>query len=199
MNTIPPNAPSSPAISAIGLSKRFGDVVALDGVDLEVDAGTLLGLLGPNGAGKTTLVRVLATLLRPDAGHATVLGRDVVAEPLAVRRRIGLAAQFAAVDEELTGRENLEMIGHLYRLSSGETRRRAGEVLERFRLTDAADRRVLRPTRAACAAGSTSARASSAVHPCCCSTSRRRDSTHVHARISGTSSTTCVVMGRRCS
>jgi daunorubicin resistance ABC transporter ATP-binding subunit len=100
------------------------------------------GLLGPNGAGKTTLVRVLATLLRPTAGRAAVLGHEVVAEPLAVRRRIGLAGQFAAVDEELTGRENLEMIGRLYRLSSGEARVRADEVLERFGLSDAADRRV---------------------------------------------------------
>ena len=102
----------------------------------------MFGLLGPNGAGKTTLVRVLATLLRPTAGHASVLGYDVVAEPLAVRRRIGLAGQFAAVDEELTGRENLEMVGRLYRLSAGEARARAADVLDRFSLTDAADRRV---------------------------------------------------------
>jgi daunorubicin resistance ABC transporter ATP-binding subunit len=109
---------------------------------LEVDAGTVFGLLGPNGAGKTTLVRVLATLLEPDGGRAAVLGHDVVTEPLAVRRRIGLAGQFAAVDEELSGRENLEMIGRLYRLAGAEARRRAAEVLERFRLADAADRRV---------------------------------------------------------
>ena len=102
----------------------------------------MFGLLGPNGAGKTTLVRVLATLLRPTPGRATVLGHDVVAEPLAVRRRIGLAGQFAAVDEELTGRENLEMIGRLYRLARAEARPRAAEVLERFGLADAADRRV---------------------------------------------------------
>jgi daunorubicin resistance ABC transporter ATP-binding subunit len=133
---------SSPAILAEGLRQTFGAVVALDGLDLEVEAGTVYGLLGPNGAGKTTLVRVLATLLRPTAGRAAVLGHEVVAEPLAVRRRIGLAGQFAAVDEELTGRENLEMIGRLYRLSSGEARVRADEVLERFGLSDAADRRV---------------------------------------------------------
>ncbi|HXO08722.1 MAG TPA: ATP-binding cassette domain-containing protein [Solirubrobacteraceae bacterium] len=125
-----------------GLRKVFGDVVALDGLDLEVEAGTVFGLLGPNGAGKTTLVRILATLLAPTAGQAMVLGHDVVAEPLAVRRRIGLAGQFAAVDGELTGRENVEMIARLYRLSSAEARTRAQEVIERFRLLDAADRRV---------------------------------------------------------
>jgi ABC-type multidrug transport system ATPase subunit len=104
-----------------------------------VEAGTVFGLLGP---GKTTLVRVLATLLRPTAGRASVLGRDVVAESLAVRRRIGLAGQFAAVDEELTGRENVEMVGQLYRLSGAESRMRAAEILERFGLADVADRRV---------------------------------------------------------
>ena len=101
----------APAILADNVQLSFGDVVALAGLNLEVEPGTVFGLLGPNGAGKTTLVRVLATLLRPTAGHARVLGYDVVAEPLAVRRRIGLAGQFAAVDEELTGRENLEMVG----------------------------------------------------------------------------------------
>jgi ABC-2 type transport system ATP-binding protein len=131
-----------PAIRAEGVRHTFGDVVALDGLDLQVQAGTVFGLLGPNGAGKTTLVRVLATLLRPTAGRASVLGRDVLAEPLAVRRRIGLAGQFAAVDAELTGRENVEMVGRLYRLPLPEARARAAEVLERFGLTDAADRRV---------------------------------------------------------
>ena len=130
------------AIRAEGVAHAFGDVVALDGLDLEVEAGTVFGLLGPNGAGKTTLVRVLATLLRPTAGRAAVLGHDVVAEPLAVRRRIGLAGQFAAVDGELTGRENLEMIGRLYRLSRADARRRAAEVLDRFGLVEAADRAV---------------------------------------------------------
>ena len=130
------------AIRAVDVRHAFGDVVALDGLDLEVEAGTVFGLLGPNGAGKTTLVRVLATLLRPSAGRAFVLGHDVVAEPLAVRRRIGLAGQFAAVDEELTGRENVEMIGRLYRLPAAEARARAAEVLERFGLADVADRRV---------------------------------------------------------
>jgi daunorubicin resistance ABC transporter ATP-binding subunit len=133
---------STHAIVAEGVRRTFGDVVALDGLDLEVDAGTVFGLLGPNGAGKTTLVRVLATLLRPTGGRARVLGHDVVAEPLAVRRRIGLAGQFAAVDGELTGRENVEMVGRLYRLSGSEARARARDILERFGLADAADRRV---------------------------------------------------------
>jgi daunorubicin resistance ABC transporter ATP-binding subunit len=130
------------AIHARGLVKSFGEVVALDGLDLRVEAGTVFGLLGPNGAGKTTLVRILATLLEPTAGRAEVLGHDVVGEPLAVRRRIGLAGQFAAVDEELTGRENVEMIARLYRLRRSEARLRAREGLERFGLSDVAERRV---------------------------------------------------------
>jgi daunorubicin resistance ABC transporter ATP-binding subunit len=132
----------TPAIRADGLRQTFGDVVALDGLDLEVERSTVFGLLGPNGAGKTTLVRVLATLQRPTFGRASVLGRDVVAEPLAVRRRIGLAGQFAAVDQELTGRENVEMIGELYGLTRAEARSGAAEVVERLGLTEAADRRV---------------------------------------------------------
>jgi ABC-2 type transport system ATP-binding protein len=135
-------ADETAAVEVEGLRKSFGDVVALDGLDLRIDAGTVFALLGPNGAGKTTLVRILATLLPPTGGRARVLGRDVVAQPLAVRRRIGLAGQFAAVDGELTGRENLEMVGQLCRLSGTEARRRATEVLERFGLTDAAERRV---------------------------------------------------------
>jgi daunorubicin resistance ABC transporter ATP-binding subunit len=132
----------SDAIEVHGLAKRFGEVVALGGLDLTVAAGTVFGLLGPNGAGKTTLVRILATLLEPSSGRATVLGHDVVREPLAVQRRIGLAGQFAAVDAELTGRENVEMIARLYRLEKGEARRRTADVLERFDLVDTADRRV---------------------------------------------------------
>jgi daunorubicin resistance ABC transporter ATP-binding subunit len=130
------------AIEVRALRKRFGDVTALDGLDLVIEAGTVFGLLGPNGAGKTTLVRILATLLQPTSGRATVLGHDVVSEPLAVRRRIGLAGQFAAVDEELTGRENLELIGRLRRLGNADARQRANELLERFGLVDPADRRV---------------------------------------------------------
>ena len=132
----------SDAIEAHGVGKRFGEVVALDRLDLTVPGGTVFGLLGPNGAGKTTLVRILATLLAPTSGRAVVLGFDVVRDPLAVRRRIGLAGQFAAVDEELTGRENVEMIARLYRLPMSEARRRAADVLERFELVEAADRRV---------------------------------------------------------
>jgi daunorubicin resistance ABC transporter ATP-binding subunit len=130
------------AIEVRDLRRRFGDVTALDGLELDVPAGMVFGLLGPNGAGKTTLVRILATLLQPTSGQARVLGHDVVREPLAVRRCIGLAGQFAAVDGELTGRENLEMVGRLNRLSGREARARAGELLERFELTAAADRRA---------------------------------------------------------
>ncbi|MFJ3092346.1 ATP-binding cassette domain-containing protein [Streptomyces hydrogenans] len=128
------------AIHAEGLVKTFGDVTALDGVDLDVPEGTVLGLLGPNGAGKTTAVRVLTTLLRPDSGTATVAGVDVLEHPNEVRRSIGLSGQFAAVDEYLTGRENLQMVGQLYQMRSGAAKARAGELLERFHLADAADR-----------------------------------------------------------
>ncbi len=130
----------APAVRVEGVVKRFGATVALGGVDLEIPGGTVFGLLGPNGAGKTTLVRILATLLTPDAGRAEVLGRDVVREPAAVRELLGLTGQFAAVDEILTGRENLEMFGRLFKLSGEEARRRAGELLERFDLAQAADR-----------------------------------------------------------
>jgi ABC-2 type transport system ATP-binding protein len=130
------------AIEAQGLQKTYGDVVALDGLDLQVEAGTVFGLLGPNGAGKTTLVRILATLIGPTGGRAAVLGHDVVAEPLAVRRTIGMAGQLAAVDGELTGRENVEMIARLYRLPKDEARRRTGDVLDRFDLAGVADRRA---------------------------------------------------------
>ena len=131
------------AINVAGLGKTFGEIAALSTVSIcTIQAGTVFGLLGPNGAGKTTLVRVLATLLAPTAGRAEVLGHDVVREPLAVRRRIGLAGQFAAVDGELTGRENVDMIARLYRMNPRDAAQRASEVLERFELTDAADRRV---------------------------------------------------------
>ncbi|MEV7035275.1 ATP-binding cassette domain-containing protein [Streptomyces sp. NPDC093272] len=128
------------AIYAEGLVKTFGDVRALDGVDLDVPEGTVLGLLGPNGAGKTTTVRCLTTLLRPDSGRAVVAGLDVARQPDAVRRSIGLSGQFAAVDEYLTGRENLQMVGRLYQMGAKQAKARAVELLEQFRLTDAADR-----------------------------------------------------------
>ncbi|MFC9393580.1 ATP-binding cassette domain-containing protein [Streptomyces sp. NPDC057027] len=128
------------AIYAEGLVKTFGDVRALDGVDLDVPEGTVLGLLGPNGAGKTTTVRVLTTLIRPDSGRAVVAGIDVLRHPNEVRRSIGLSGQFAAVDEYLTGRENLQMVGQLYQMKAKAAKTRAGELLERFHLADAADR-----------------------------------------------------------
>ncbi|WP_338699946.1 ATP-binding cassette domain-containing protein [Streptomyces sp. Q6] len=128
------------AIYAEGLVKTFGDVRALDGVDLDVPEGTVLGLLGPNGAGKTTAVRCLTTLLTPDSGKAVVAGIDVLKQPNEVRRSIGLSGQFAAVDEYLTGRENLQMVGQLYQMRAKEAKARASELLERFNLADAADR-----------------------------------------------------------
>jgi ABC-2 type transport system ATP-binding protein len=130
------------AIRAEGLVKHYGDVKALDGLDLEVPEGTVLGVLGPNGAGKTTAVRVLTTLLRPDAGTATVAGVDVVADPARVRPLIGLSGQYAAVDEHLTGRENLQMFAQLHRMSARAAKARAEELLGRFTLTDAGDRPV---------------------------------------------------------
>jgi ABC-2 type transport system ATP-binding protein len=120
--------------------KRFGSTVALRGVDLQVERGTVLGLLGPNGAGKTTMVRVLATLLAPDEGRASVFGHDVVHDAHRVRELIALTGQFAAIDEILTGRENLQMFGRLFRMSRRDADRRADELLERFDLADAADR-----------------------------------------------------------
>lgn len=128
------------AIEAHGLRKRYKDVEALRGIDLAVPPGTVLGVLGPNGAGKTTAVRILSTLIRPDAGTARVAGVDVVADPFGVRRRIGVAGQYAAVDEYLSGRENLEMIGDLYHLGRSAARARAAELLRDFRLEDAAER-----------------------------------------------------------
>ncbi|MEU9197084.1 ATP-binding cassette domain-containing protein [Streptomyces hundungensis] len=128
------------AIYAEGLVKTFGNVTALDGVDLDVPEGTVLGLLGPNGAGKTTTVRVLTTLLQPDRGKAVVAGIDVLKHPNEVRRSIGLSGQFAAVDEYLTGRENLQMVGRLYQMNAKAAKVRAGELLDRFHLADAADR-----------------------------------------------------------
>ena len=129
-------------IRASGLVKRYKDVTALAGLDLVVPQGTVLGLLGPNGAGKTTAVRILTTLLLPDEGSVEVAGIDAVKDPEGVRKRIGLSGQYAAVDEQLTGFENLDMIGRLYRLGRNDSRARARELLERFALSDAGDRPV---------------------------------------------------------
>ncbi len=136
----PAPPPGEPAIAVHGLSKSFGDVRALDDVSFEAAPGTVLGLLGPNGAGKTTAVRVLATLLKPDSGTACVAGLDVVADEEKLRHRIGLAGQYAAIDENLTGLENLVMVGRLYGMSRGQAKARGRELLETFDLLDAADR-----------------------------------------------------------
>ncbi len=131
---------SGQAIEAVGLVKRYKDVTALDGFDLEVGSGSVHGLLGPNGAGKTTAVRVLTTLIRPDGGTARVAGHDVASDSQAVRRRIGLAGLYAAVDEVLTGRQNLILFGKLFHLGARGARRRAEELLEQFQLAEAADK-----------------------------------------------------------
>jgi ABC-2 type transport system ATP-binding protein len=128
------------AVRAEGLVKTYGQTRALDGVDLEIPAGQVLGLLGPNGAGKTTTVRILTTLLRPDSGRAWVAGHDVLAEPEAVRRKIGLSGQYAAVDESLTGYENLYMVGRFYGFSRANAAARSRELLASFKLQEAADR-----------------------------------------------------------
>lgn len=130
------------AVVTEGLRKTFGTIKALDGIDLVVQPGTVMALLGPNGAGKTTVVRILATLMRPDSGRAEVLGHDVLREAAVVRTLIGLTGQYAAVDENLTGRENLEMVGRLYHLGGSEARKRASDLLESLDLADAADRIV---------------------------------------------------------
>ena len=138
--TPPGPPPGSPAIRVRGLTKQFGDVAALRGIDLDVASGTVLGLLGPNGAGKTTAVRILTTILQADGGRAEVLGIDVAADPPAARAAIGLAGQYAAVDENLTGRENLRLVGRLTHLPRATVVARAAELLDQFGLTDAADR-----------------------------------------------------------
>jgi oleandomycin transport system ATP-binding protein len=128
------------AIEAHGLTKRFGKTQALAGIDLEVEEGSVLGVLGPNGAGKTTAVRILATLMRPDSGTATVAGFDVLQQPKQVRQKIGLTGQYASVDEDLTGIQNLVMIGQLLGLTTAQAKARATELLEEFDLTDAGRR-----------------------------------------------------------
>lgn len=132
----------SSAIEVSGLTKNFGKVKALNGISFEVEKGTVVGLLGPNGSGKTTTVRILSTLLKPDSGRAKVSGFDVVSQDEEVRRLIGLTGQYAAVDEYLTGRENLELFGRLFHLSKKDSANRAAELLERFDLSDAADRGI---------------------------------------------------------
>ncbi|WP_054056166.1 ATP-binding cassette domain-containing protein [Alloactinosynnema sp. L-07] len=136
---MPPSA-SRVAVRAEALVKTYGSTRALDGVDLEIPSGTVLGLLGPNGAGKTTAVRILTTLLKPDSGRAFVAGHDVLADPDAVRRSIGLSGQYAAVDENLTGHENLYMVGRLYGMTRPDAKARAKELISRFRLVEAGDR-----------------------------------------------------------
>jgi ABC-2 type transport system ATP-binding protein len=131
-----------PAILVEGLTKRFGSLTALDGIDFTVPPRSVFGLLGPNGAGKTTVIRVLTTILRPDGGRAEVLGIDVARDPAAVRYQIGLAGQYAAVDPNLTGRENLRLVGRLAQMPGREVHRRAAELLDRFDLAGAADRPV---------------------------------------------------------
>lgn len=142
-SSLDPHAPATDSVIVVeGLVKRFGELTALGGVDLRVEPGTVFGLLGPNGAGKTTMIRVLTTLSTPDEGHASVLGVDVARHPQTVREHIGLAGQYAAVDENLTGRENLRLVGRLTHLHRSVVRPRADELLERFDLVDAADRPV---------------------------------------------------------
>jgi ABC-2 type transport system ATP-binding protein len=141
MSVLPQDG-SGPAVLAEGLRKRFGETQALDGVDLRVERAKVVGLLGPNGAGKTTAVRVFTTLIRPDAGRAFIDGIDVLAEPMKAKSRIGLTGQYAAVDERLTGQENLEHVGRLYHMPIARARDRGRELLERFDLVEAADRVV---------------------------------------------------------
>jgi len=170
------------AVSVDSLVKTFsGSVRALDGVSFEIPTGTVLGLLGPNGAGKTTAVRVLTTLLRPDSGSARVAGIDVLAHPQAARRVIGLAGQYAAVDEALTGRENLQLVGALNHLPRDERRQRAGDLLDRFGLSDAADR----PLKTYSGGAWTSPPPSSPARRCSSSTNRLPGSTRVAASICG--------------
>ena len=186
-----------PAIEAEGLVKTFGTTRALDGLELSVPAGGILGMLGPNGAGKTTAVRVLATLLRPDAGHARVLGADVVSQGGLVRERIGLTGQYAALDDYLTGRANLVMIGQLGRLTRRQAQARADELLDRFDLSQAAGRAVKTYSggmrrRLDLAAGLIG-------RPrCCSSTSRPPGLTHAAARSCGRSSGSWPRTGPRC-
>jgi ABC-2 type transport system ATP-binding protein len=143
------------AIETSGLTKAYEDTMALDGLDLTMAEGSILGVLGPNGAGKTTTVKVLTTLTKPTSGRAFVEGTDVVAEPQKVRSRIGLTGQYAAVEERMTGRENLEHVARLFHMTAADANSRAGEQLGRFDLVDAGDR-VVKGYSGACGEGSTS-------------------------------------------
>ena len=163
----------TPTIEASGLSKQYGKTNALDGLDLIAERGQVTALLGPNGAGKTTFVRMVATLLRADKGTLLVVGRDACKEPAAVRRVIGLAGQFAAVEPAMTGRENLEMIAALFGQDRRTAKASAAGVLEQLGLVEAGDR-LARTYSAGCAGGWTSVRAWSALPGCCCSTSQRQ-------------------------
>ena len=174
-------------VEAEGLVKRYGKVIALDGLDLVAEPGHVLAVLGPNGAGKTTFVRTIATLLRPDGGSLRVAGHDVRREPEAVRRLIGLAGQFAAVEPALSGRENLEMVARLFGQDRRAARANSAEVLDRLGLAEDGDR-LVRTYSGACGASSTWARAWWVRLGCCCSTSRRPASTHGAASSCGTRS-----------
>jgi ABC-type multidrug transport system ATPase subunit len=178
-------AAAAVAVETQGLRKSYGKVEALRGIDLAVDAGSVFGLLGPNGAGKTTAVRILTTLLSPDEGSASVAGFDVTREPAKVRESIGLAGQYAAVDENLTGWENLEMVGRLYHLGRRAARARADELLADFDLTEAGGR-LVRTYSGGMRAASTSPRRSSPARRSSSSTSPRRGSTSAAASVSGT-------------
>ena len=175
-------------IEAHGLEKRYGKTRALDGLDLVAEPGQVMAVLGPNGAGKTTFVRAVATLLRLDAGTLRVLGHDVRREPDAVRRLIGLAGQFAAVEPAMTGRENLEMVARLYGQGRRDGARERRSGCSSSSASSSPPTGSSAPTRAACAAGSTSAPAWSGSRGCCCSTSRRPASTRAAGSSSGTRS-----------
>jgi oleandomycin transport system ATP-binding protein len=180
-----------------GLAKSFGTTRALDGVDLEVEGGSVLGLLGPNGAGKTTAVRILATLLAPTAGHAQVGGYDVVRHPHQVRQLIGLAGQYAAVDENISGTENLSMLGRLLGLGKAPAARRAAELLDRFELADAGGRMV-KTYSGGCGGAWTWRPAWSAGRRCCSWTSRPAGWTRAAATACGHRSASWSAKGRPC-
>lgn len=189
---------TAPAIRAEGLTKRFGKKQALAGIDLEAATGTVLGVLGPNGAGKTTTVRVLSTLLRPDSGRAWMAGHDVLADPEAVRRDLGLSGQYAAVDEKLTGRENLYLVARLYGFGRHAARRRAGQLLSSFDLEDAADLPSGTYSGGGCAEGWTWPARWWRDRPWSSWTNPRQASTPEAARTPGRRSETWSLKERRC-